>query len=85
MATLKELKSKALNLEPTIRIGKNGLTDSIIEEIICQLNKRKLVKLKLLRAFAEDIDKKVFAKEIAEKTGSNVVHHVGFVITLYKR
>lgn len=78
------LKSRAHNLQPTIRIGKNGLTDAIIDEMKCQLKKRKLVKVKVLKSFAEGMDRTALAKEIAMKTGAKVVHHVGFVLTLHK-
>ncbi len=32
MPSLKELKSKAMGLEPIIIVGKSGLTDSIVKE-----------------------------------------------------
>ncbi len=82
---MQDLKSRAQSLEPSVRIGKNGLTDSIITEIIKVLKKRKLVKIKLLRAFIQDKDKKKIAQEIADKTKSKLVQVTGFVITLYKR
>ena len=84
MLNNKKLKEKAKTLEPDIRIGKNGLTESTIKEIKKQLNKKKLIKVKLLRAFISDKNKKEVAKEIAEKTSSNLIYMVGFVIVLYK-
>ena len=80
----KKLKEKAKTLEPVIRIGKNGLTESTIKEIKKQLNKKKLIKVKLLRAFISDKNKKEVAKEIAEKTSSQLIYIVGFVVVLYK-
>ena len=41
MLNNKKLKEKAKTLEPVIRIGKNGLTESTIKEIKKQLNKKK--------------------------------------------
>ena len=79
-----KLKEKAKSLEPVIRIGKNGLTENTIKEIKKQLNKKKLVKLKLLKAFISDKNKKEIAKEIAKKTNSKIIDLVGFVIVLYK-
>ncbi len=84
MEISKNLKSKALHLEPTIRIGKNGMTDAIIEEIICQLKKRKMVKIKILKSFVDSIEKSSFSAELETKTKAKVIHHVGFVLTLYK-
>ncbi len=84
MPTLKDLKSKALHLEPTIRVGKNGMTDSIVEEIICQLKKRKMVKIKMLKSFADGVEKEVFFKDLEKNTRAKIVHRVGFIVTLYK-
>ncbi len=80
----KKLKEKAKTLEPVIRIGKNGLTESTVKEIKKQLNKKKLIKVKFLRAFISDKNKKEVAKEIAQKTNSQLIDLVGFVIVLYK-
>ena len=79
-----KLKEKAKTLEPVIRVGKNGLTESTIKEIKKQLNKKKLIKVKLLRAFVKGKDKKLVANKIAEETNSRLIDLVGFVIVLYK-
>ena len=50
---LRELKKKAAKIEPTIRIGKAGLSNSTIEEIKKQLKGRKLIKIKLLNNFIQ--------------------------------
>ena len=84
MLNNKKLKEKAKTLEPVIRIGKNGLTESTIKEIKKQLNKKKLIKVKLLRAFINNRNKKEAAKEIAQKTNSQLINLVGFVVILYK-
>ncbi len=79
-----KLKEKAKTLEPVIRIGKNGLTESTIKEIKKQLNKKKLIKVKLLRSFINDKNKKQVAKDIAQETNSRIIDLVGFVVVLYK-
>ena len=81
---LNNKKEKAKTLEPVIRIGKNGLTESTIKEIKKQLNKKNLIKVKLLRAFISDKNKKDIAKEIAQKTNSQLIDLVGFVVVLYQ-
>ena len=84
--TLKyDLTEKAKLLEPVLRIGKSGVTPGVIEEIKRQLKKKKLIKIKFLKPALADKDKKEFAKEIAEKTGSELINQVGFVIVLYRR
>ena len=81
----KELKQKAKSLEPSVRIGKSGLTESIIDEIKIHLKKKNLVKVKLLKSSIQGKDKKAVAGELAEKTSSVLVDRVGFVVVLYKK
>src|SRR3989338_5976433 len=50
METLSSLRKRAALLEPTVRIGKKGLTPSLISEIDTRLSKQGLVKIKMLRA-----------------------------------
>jgi RNA-binding protein len=78
-------KEQAKLLDPIMRIGKNGLTDNTIKEIEKQLKKRRLIKIKMLRAFFEGKNKKEVAKEIAEKTNSILIDSVGFVVVLLKK
>ena len=80
----KTLKKMAMTLEPAVRVGKNGLTDSVITEIDKHLKKKKIIKIKMLSAFVGDNDKKEIAKQIAEKTRSKLVQAVGFTITIYR-
>ncbi|MBW2996704.1 YhbY family RNA-binding protein [Candidatus Woesearchaeota archaeon] len=82
---IKKLKSRARLMEPIVRIGKNGLTDSAILQVKKMINKKKLVKVKFLRSFIESNDRKAAAKQLAEATNSELIDQVGFVAVLYKR
>jgi len=77
------IKTKVL--EATIRVGKNGITSNLIEEIKKQLKKRKIVKVKMLTSFVKIKNKKEAAKEIALKTNSKIADMTGFVFVLKKR
>ena len=79
------LRSKAKTLGPIVRIGKSGLTDSMIWEINKNLIKRKLIKIKLLKSPGERKEKEDLIKSIVEKTQSELIDSVGNVIVLYKR
>lgn len=81
----KELKNKGKLLEPIIRIGKNGLKDSVIDEINKHLKKRKLIKIKFLKSFIKGEDRKRIAQEIATKTNSVLIDQVGFVAVLCQK
>ena len=85
MKQARVLKMRAQGIEPSIRIGKQGITAGIVEEIKRQLAKKNMVKIKCLKSFMQSADKKKFAGELAEKTNSKVVHQVGFVIVLVKK
>jgi RNA-binding protein len=78
----KELRKRAVNIKPLVRIGKGGITENTITEIKKVLKTKKLIKVKLLPA--SNLDRKVVAKEIAEKTNSTLVQVIGNNVTLHK-
>ena len=67
-----------------VRIGKAGITESVIEEIKKQVKRRKVIKVKFLPAHAAGKDKKAFANQLAEKTGTKIVSQVGFIVVLQR-
>lgn len=79
-----KLKDKAKKIEATIRIGKNGLTYTMLDEIKKQLKTKKLVKIKMLKTFIEDKNKKEVAEEIATKCKAVLIDLVGFVVVIYR-
>ena len=85
MIKKKDLKEKAKLLEPMIRIGKAGLSDGVIKEIKNQLKKKKMIKIKILRSCLKEKNKKEVAKELAEKTNSELIDRVGFIAVLRKK
>lgn len=82
MRTIKQLRAEGKPLEPIIRIGKEGLNDKVIGEIMKVLKKRKLIKIRILKSSKES--KGRIIDEISEKTGSVLVEKVGSVVVLYK-
>jgi RNA-binding protein len=68
-----------------VRIGKAGMTATVLDEIKKQIRKRKIIKVKFLPGHAAGKDKRQFAKELAEKTGTELVHQVGFVVVLQRK
>jgi RNA-binding protein len=63
------------NLKPTVWIGKQGCTQTMIEEIISQLEKRRIIKVKWLQNTEVDPEAvAVFAKaELVEVRGRTMV------------
>ena len=81
----RELIEKGKLLEPSVRIGKNGLTDGTVSEIKKQLKVKKLVKVKFLKPALGEMKRKEFANLVASKTDSELVNQVGFVVVLFRR
>ncbi len=79
------LSAKDPDLKSTVRLGRNGLTDSIIEEIKTQLSARTLVKIRLNRGFAIDSEQreKIFS-HLEESTMSTLVFSRGNVAVLWR-
>ena len=78
----KELRSKAKTMTATMNIGKEGLTETVIEEIKKQLRQKKLIKIKMLQSLAQDKNKDDVAAELVEKTDAVLIDRIGFVIVL---
>ena len=76
----KELRRRAVEIEPTVRVGKDGLSENLFEEIKAQLKNRRLIKVKILKN--ADCDSDEVAAQIAEATDSIVVDVRGGVLIL---
>ena len=76
----KELMRRALEINPTVHVGKDGLKDSLYEEIKAQIKKNRLIKIKVLAN--ADSETKEIADAIAENTGSVVVDVRGSIVLL---
>ena len=77
------MRTKARNIEPSVRIGKFGATHTTVEEIKRQLKARKLVKVKLLKNAPVE-DAKELGAELAGKTTAQLIDVVGRVVVLYR-
>ena len=76
------LRSLAHDLEPTVFIGKSGLTANIIEEMDVHLEKRELVKVKIQEG--SSLTPKETANHMAEELGAEYVQAIGRKFTLYR-
>jgi RNA-binding protein len=76
------LKGLAHNLEPIFLIGKSGVTDTMIKEIDITLEKRELIKLKILNNSLED--PREASNQIAEQIGAEVVQVIGGKFIIYR-
>jgi RNA-binding protein len=76
------LRSLAHELEPTVYIGKSGMTDNIIKEMETGLEYRELVKVKLQEGC--ELTPKDAANELAELLRAEYVQAIGRKFTLYR-
>ena len=72
------------NIPITLQIGKAGMSEPVLLELEKQLEKRKFVKVRLLRSFLGQIDKEKACEELAERTKSLLIARTGFIIVLYR-
>ena len=71
---------------PTIWVGKDGLTSQLVGEIEKQLQKNKMVKVKILpAALLGDITAQVIAAKAAEQTNAALVEVRGHVFILFRK
>jgi len=71
--------------KPTVWVGKEGATPQIVNEISRQLDKREIVKAKILRSALRDEEAKSVASKIAKQTDSSLIEVRGHTFLLYKR
>ena len=72
------------DLQVTIRVGKSGITDTLVSEIESQLQKRSLVKIKLNRGLFERKDISEVWAHLAQRTNSILVLARGNVGVLWR-
>ncbi len=77
------LRSIANTLKPTTQIGKEGITESFLEQLDNMLRTREIVKVTILET--ADLDTKEAANAICEALRAEFVQAIGSKFTLYKR
>lgn len=84
--TTYDLKRDAVHLSPILNVGKNGITDSLVEELLHQLKQNNLVKIKILKSAAVDnTERMALAEELSRRTGTQLVEVRGSNVVLYRK
>jgi len=77
------LRALAHDLDPLVRVGKDGLTDAVVSAAKEAFNTRELLKARVLDAAAEDV--RDVAHALAEQLDDvQVVQVIGHVAILYR-
>ena len=72
-------------MEPIVRIGKDGLSDNIVQSLLDAINSRELIKVKVLQNLdADKDDTREMAEELSRKSGAELVGVIGKIIIFYK-
>ncbi|KPV61828.1 MAG: RNA-binding protein YhbY [Candidatus Bathyarchaeota archaeon BA1] len=80
----RRLKRELSVEKPTIWVGKEGVTSQAMNEIGRQLEKREMVKVKLLRSALKEGEALGIASKIAQQTESALIDVRGHTFVLYK-
>lgn len=76
------LKKKAHDLNPLVRIGKDGITDSLIQSILEAIDSRELLKVKILQNCEKEKDEVL--EELSKCNEFEVVGIIGRTIILFR-
>ena len=78
-----KLRAMAQKLQPTIQIGKGGITPSVLDSICLVLDKRELVKIRLLQN--SGLDTQTAMQKICSEIGADPVQQIGSIVVVYKK
>ena len=77
------LRSEAHHLKPIFQIGKDGLSEVWLDEVLKALDKRELLKVNILQnSLVEVEDVKEF---IENNSDAQVIQTIGNVLVLFKK
>lgn len=80
---LKNLATKAQQLNPVVMIGSKGLTEPVHQEIEAALLAHELIKIKVNAATRED--RQAMIDQIIAKHDATMVQQIGHVVVIYRK
>jgi len=78
----RHLRGLAHALKPVVRLGNAGVTAAVAQETARALHDHELIKVKAAGALRDARD--AIFNELAQRTGSALVHRIGNVAVLYR-
>lgn len=82
--TKRKFRSKMSIEKHTVWIGKRGITNQLIDEVLKQLEKKGIIKVKILKSALKTDEASNIIKRVTEETESTLIDKRGHVFTLYK-
>ena len=77
------LRSLAVNENAIFQIGKDNITEPLVEAVDAALKKRELIKLSVLET--SELSAKEAAEQLAEATGAEIIQCIGRKLVLYRK
>ncbi|MDX1623136.1 MAG: ribosome assembly RNA-binding protein YhbY [Gemmatimonadota bacterium] len=75
------LRSLAHHLDPVVTVGRDGLSDPVMEEVDDVLRARELIKVKLP---GDRKEREAIAEELARRSGAALAGTIGRIAILYR-
>ncbi len=79
--TRAKLRALASKIEPSVIIGKEGITDNLVNQISTDLDAHELVKISVLES---DLNYKDMLNEIASKLNAEPICCIGKKLVIYR-
>ncbi|MCZ0756615.1 ribosome assembly RNA-binding protein YhbY [Anoxybacillus sp. J5B_2022] len=76
------LRAAAHHLKPIFQVGKGGVNENMVKQIVDALEARELIKVSVLQN-CED-DRETVAEQLTAGAGAELVQTIGNTIVLYK-
>ena len=72
-------------VKPAVRVGKQGPTKGMVEEVAKRLKKTGVVKVKVLKSCLKDHSCKEIAEKLSSQTGATIGEIRGHTFILFKK
>lgn len=82
-AQRRQLRAMAHHHKPIVTVGHAGVSEHLVDNLITALNDHELVKVKVLKSYAEPIEG--IATSLAEESQSACVQQIGRILVFYKQ
>ena len=78
-----QLRKQANTITAIFQIGKENITEPLIEAVDAALKKRELIKLSVLET--SELSAKEAAQQLAEATNAEIIQCIGRKLVLYRQ
>jgi RNA-binding protein len=79
---IKQLKTLAIHIKPLVTVGKNDITDTLVQQASETLDQRELLKVAVQDG--SSLDAKEAGAELAERLNAELVQVIGNRCVLYR-